>query len=288
MSQFGSPGEGVDLPFDRKFADRLELEAGLRGLRTWRITGEELDHGALVPLCYLAAQGWDGPTVVVGLDYPDEGGLDELGQAIAASAVGLRRRTAVIASGDMSHRLIPAAPAGYDPEAHRFDEEFVGHLRRGEFGELLHINPILQERAAEDVMDPTRVALAASGFPTTGHHEVLSYEGPFGVGYCVAILFERGPAGGPQGATADVAARLVSRPEDLPEVARCAAESGLRAGPPAPPFRAAATRSARPTVAAAPARRPRPLKSRKPWLRLARRWQCPGQAPNPRRTRARH
>jgi AMMECR1 domain-containing protein/aromatic ring-opening dioxygenase LigB subunit len=239
MSQFGSPQEGVDLPFDRKFADRLEVEAGLRGLKTWGITDEELDHGALVPLCYLASQGWDGPTVVVGLDYPDEGGLDELGQAIAATAAGLRRRTAVIASGDMSHRLVPAAPAGYDPEAHRFDEEFVGLLRRGEFGELRHINPILQERAAEDVMDPTRVALAASGLTAAGHHEVLSYEGPFGVGYCVAILFERGSAGAPRGAKAEEAARAVSRPEELPEVARCAAEACIRNGRSSPPWRAA-------------------------------------------------
>jgi len=238
MGAFGSPYEGVDLPFDRVFADRLEVEAGLRGLRTWRIAHEVLDHGALVPLCYLAAQGWDGPTVVVGLDYPDEGGLDELGQAIAATALGLRRRTAVIASGDMSHRLMPAAPAGYDPEAHRFDEEFVGLLRKGAFGELWRINPVLQERAAEDVMDSTRVALAASGCPSSGHHEVLSYEGPFGVGYCAAILFERGAGAAHGEAAADIAGKEISRLEDLPRVARCAVEARLRDGPAAPPCRA--------------------------------------------------
>jgi AmmeMemoRadiSam system protein A len=233
LGQFGSPEDRVDLPFDRDFADRLELEAERRGLRMWRIAHEPLDHGALVPLCYLVSAGWNGPTVIVGLNFPGEGGLEELGDAIAAAAKGLGRRTAIIASGDMSHRLLPAAPAGYDPEAHRFDEAFVGLLREGAFGDLTRIDPDLQERAAEDVVDSTRVALAASGHRTAGHHEVLSYEGPFGVGYAVAILFE------PQGPEAPgFAGGFASRFEDLPAVARRAVEAGLQNGPSKPPFRA--------------------------------------------------
>ena len=43
--------------------------------------------------------------MIVSLNYPGEGGLDELGEAIAATAHETNRRTAVIASGDMSHRL---------------------------------------------------------------------------------------------------------------------------------------------------------------------------------------
>jgi len=233
LAQFGSPEDQVDLPLDRDFADRLELEAERRGIRMWRIAREPLDHGAMVPLCYLASAGWSGPTVIVGLNFPGEGGLDELGEAIAAAARGLGRRTAIIASGDMSHRLLPAAPAGYDPEAHRFDEAFVGLLRKGAFDDLFKIDPDLQDRAAEDVVDSTRVALAASGRRAAGRHEVLSYEGPFGVGYGVAILFE------PERAeAADAGGRSVSRFEDLPAVARRAVEAKLHDGPAKPPFRA--------------------------------------------------
>ena len=163
LGRFGSPGDRVDLPLDRAYTDRLEREAAHLGLRTWRIVGEPLDHGALVPLCYLTSAGWKGPTVIIGLGYPGEGGLDELGRAIAAAARQLGRRTAVIASGDMSHRLIPTAPAGYEPEARRFDEVFIGLLRKGAFEELGRIDPILQERVAEDVVDSTRVAVAAAG-----------------------------------------------------------------------------------------------------------------------------
>ena len=236
LDQFGSPEDRVDLPLDRGFTDRMEREAERLGLRTWRIVDEPLDHGALVPLCYLTSAGWKGPTVIVGLNYPGEGGLDKLGQAIAATAMGLGRRTAVIASGDMSHRLIPTAPAGYDPEARRFDDAFINLLRKGAFGELRQINPALQERAAEDVVDSTLVALAACGHQAAGHHEVLSYEGPFGVGYGVAILFERERPGSAGPAASGTEGRKVSRFEELPALARCAVEARLLSGPAQPPF----------------------------------------------------
>ena len=45
----------------------------------------------------------------------------------------------------------------------------------------------LDKLAAEDVIAPLLVVLAALGFSAAGR-ELLSYEGPFGVGYSVAIL----------------------------------------------------------------------------------------------------
>ena len=210
------------------------MEAARRGVRTWPIAGESLDHGAVVPLCHLASAGWSGPTVIVSLNYPGEGGLDELGEAIAATAHETNRRTAAIASGDMSHRLTRSAPCGYHREAHRFDETFIALLRKGAFREIRRIDAGLRELAAEDVADSTTVALAAAGYRTDGH-AVLSYEGPFGVGYGVAILFEAkedAPAEETSGA-------VVSRFSDLPAVARSAVEAKFRDGPGTPRVKAA-------------------------------------------------
>ena len=233
LESFGSPEDRVDLPMDQAFADRLEQEAERRALRTWRISREPLDHGALVPLCYLAKAGWGGPTVILSLNFPGEGGLDELGHAIVAAAQGLRRRTAVIASGDMSHRLTPSAPGGFYPEAYRFDEAFIEILRRGAAGELQRIDPALQEEAGEDVVDSTVVALAASGYRTDGHR-VLSYEGPFGVGYGVAILYEPGD----QMAAREAGPVVLTKYEELPAVARRAVAAELAGRAEAPPVRA--------------------------------------------------
>ena len=238
LGGFGSPGDRVDLPLDQAFVDRLAREAARRGLRTWGITHEPLDHGALVPLCYLGAAGWSGPTVIVSLNYPGEGGLEELGRAIVATAQALPRRIAVIASGDMSHRLTRSAPGGYNPEAHRFDETFIALLREGAFHQLPRIDAVLQEDAGEDVTDSTVVAAAAADYRTEGHR-VLSYENPFGVGYGVAILFEPRSGGPADPAGGDAGAGAVSRYEDLPAVARRAVAAKFARSAETPSFQAA-------------------------------------------------
>ena len=263
LARFGSPDDRVNLPLDRTFADELETEAARRGVRTWHIPDQSLDHGAVVPLCYLVAAGWKGPTVILSLHHPGESGLEELGQAIAASAQKLRRRTAVIASGDMSHRLTPAAPSGFHPDGRRFDETLIALLRQGAYHEIAQIDSALEETAAEDAADSTRIAVAAAGYRTDGH-EVLSYEGPFGVGYGVAVLFESVNAGdsvsppaldrGREREQVEVSesTRSRSRPPKsltqsevlgslsaLPVVARRAVEAALGAGPKTSPFQAA-------------------------------------------------
>ncbi len=53
---------------------------------------------------------------------------------------------------------------------------------------LLRCDPGLETEAVRDALDSALVPLAASGFSATGT-EVLSYEGPFGAGYAVGILY---------------------------------------------------------------------------------------------------
>ena len=60
----------------------------------------------------------------------------------------------------------------------------------------------LQDIAAEDAVDSTLMAASAVNWNAAGH-EVLSYEGPFGVGYGVAILHQSSP----ESATAETVPR---------------------------------------------------------------------------------
>jgi MEMO1 family protein len=191
LVQFGADAADteIDLPADRKLRDAIEACCHAAGIPTWAIPGQPLDHGAVVPLCFLQEAGWDGPTVLLSLNYPGEGMLEELGAAIAEAGANLGRRIAFIASGDMSHRLQPGAPAGYHPEAWQSDERFIELLRAGERAGLRRLDPSALEIAAEDAVDSTRIAFAATR-DDPGGCEVLSYEGPFGVGYGVAILHE--------------------------------------------------------------------------------------------------
>ncbi len=234
LGRFGCDSARVDLPPDVEFADRLAVAARAQNLEVWEIEDEELDHGAVVPLYYLTEAGWKGPTVVAGLNPPGEDGVVALGQAISSTAKACGRRTALLASGDMSHRLNPDSPAGFHPEAHRFDEEFVSLLKDGSYKEAGRIDEGLQSIAGEDVVDSSRVAFAALEYDSQGS-EVVSYEGPFGVGYCVAVLYEscvEGKVGGDRSNSGDGISEGVESEIDwiLPRLARSAVEREVSAG----------------------------------------------------------
>src|SRR5258705_2998512 len=193
FAQFNAPQVEVSLPLDSQLTRAIAAEMDTRGLETWTIRHHSLDHGALVPLWFLAEAGWAGPTAILGLNYHGDDGLATLGKAIAAAAQTLSGRVAVVASGDMSHRLTANAPCGFHPRAHQFDESFIQLIRAGDFQKLADLAPELRELAAEDAVDSTWIAVSAVNWQSTGH-EALSYEGPFGVGYGVAILFAAKPA----------------------------------------------------------------------------------------------
>jgi aromatic ring-opening dioxygenase LigB subunit len=191
LARFGVPHVAVDLPGDP------ELVAALTAPGTgYAAIHGPIDHGALVPLWFLAEAGWNGPTAVLGL--PALAGRDELrwlGESLAAIVDGLAGTTVYVASGDMSHRVTPGAPAGYDPRAASFDLACRDLIAQGDLGGLLEVDDDLREAAAEDVVDPVLLVASATGFVSRGAH-VLSYEHPFGVGYLVAALNEAGvPAG---------------------------------------------------------------------------------------------
>lgn len=175
LADFRAPHVQVELPD----APEVKEQVGAAP-----IPARPLDHGAMVPLAFLWQAGWRGPTAILALPWEGEGA-----EAVGRSLSGLPGRTAVIASGDMSHRLTPGAPAGYHPQARAFDAAFVSALRAERWAEALAAEP--RELAAEDVVDSTSVAMAAAGAPLNA--EVLSYEGPWGVGYTEAILYDPEP-----------------------------------------------------------------------------------------------
>ena len=188
LKAFGTPEEGVDLQNDPTLAAQIAYQAAQRGVRTGPISDLALDHGTVVPLWFVAQAGWHGPVVVAGLSLTDHWKVVEFGEAIAAAATAIGRRVALIASGDLSHRLTLGAPRGFDPRGAEFDQWFIDTLRHGGYRQLLDFSPDLEETAEEDALDSVLVGFGATGFNADGT-EVLSYEGPFGVGYGVAILY---------------------------------------------------------------------------------------------------
>jgi len=147
-----------------------------------------LDHGALVPLWFLREAGYQGKVLVLGFPWQFQADLLEcfalaLGEAMAEGGCPW----GLVASGDMSHRLIPGAPSGFHPRAREFDEAVVACVQAGRPGDVARIPADLRELAAEDVVESLLASAPLLGTRAPGHR-FLSYEGPFGVGYLISVL----------------------------------------------------------------------------------------------------
>ncbi len=187
FGSFGFPGISVSMPSDPDAAAAVAAEARASGIHMQERGAAPLDHGALVPLYFLTQAGWHGRTIVVG--FPFRAPLrqfESLGRLLVRISAARSERWALVASGDMSHRLKPGAPAGYDGRAQNFDDAIVSALSARDLASALNVDPSLRELAGEDVVESLAVAYGAAG--AMQGSRVLSYESPFGVGYLVAIL----------------------------------------------------------------------------------------------------
>jgi len=147
--------------------------------------GYELDHGVMAPMHYLLSAVEKLPLVPLTFSWLPLETHFSFGKAIQRAAEKREKRVALIASGDLSHRLIPSAPAGYDPKGKVFDEKLVQALSCVDTKSIMSFDRELIERAGECGLRSIVILLGAlDGLKVKP--EVLSYEGPFGVGYLVA------------------------------------------------------------------------------------------------------
>ena len=93
-----------------------------------------------------------------------------------------------MASGDLSHRLTPEAPAGYNPLGQEFDERVVAAFREGTVrGHAQRCRRVCCARPGSAGYRSLVVMLGVLSGRRYGTR-VLSYEGPFGVGYLVGAV----------------------------------------------------------------------------------------------------
>lgn len=200
FGNFRAPAAAVQAELDDELLTEITRAAAEENLVTLRIRGFELDHGTAVPLYFLQRNGWHGRVVALGYSFLSNGDHVRFGQCIRRAIDRTGRPVAFIASGDLSHRLKPEAPAGYNPEAHLFDEEIVDAIKSCRTSRIVDLDQELRRLAGECGYRSMLVALGvAEGFAQSC--EIFSYEAPFGVGYLVAQLFRSEPAAG----SADVA-----------------------------------------------------------------------------------
>ena len=196
FGQFGFSGISMEMQNDRELVDLLVEETSESPVKPVLLTehdsrfrrGKSLDHGAMVPLYYLQEAGVNSPGIhiTIGFQLLDE--LYQFGRYLRQAVDKRGARTAVLASGDLSHRLTPGAPAGFSPRGSEFDQKLVKLVREGRVEDILNIDQGLTEEAGECGLRSFVIALGMLDGQKF-QPEVLSYEGPFGVGYMVATLY---------------------------------------------------------------------------------------------------
>lgn len=145
---------------------------------------ERLDHGAMVPLYFIARKLPNIQVCHVSFSYLDYGKHFTFGEIIYEAVQSSERKVAVIASGDLSHRLTAATPAGYSTKGKVFDNLLISCLEENRMEDIINMDSRLIELAGECGLRSIIILLGALS-NMDYKFEKLSYEGPFGVGYLV-------------------------------------------------------------------------------------------------------
>ncbi|MBR0397484.1 MAG: AmmeMemoRadiSam system protein A [Eubacterium sp.] len=200
--RFGVPEVRFDEQYDVELraeicarADANSFPAGTLGEQD-----SQLDHGCMVPLYFIrkayrklqeqSARSNESPDFRIlrialsGLPLTDH---YRLGQMIRQAAEELGRRTVLVASGDLSHKLQDYGPYGYAPEGPKYDERIMDVCARAAFGELFDFSESFCDKAAE-CGHRSFVIMAGALDGMDVEAKQLSHEDVTGVGYGICTF----------------------------------------------------------------------------------------------------
>jgi len=150
------------------------------------ISAPHLDWGFNVPLFFLA-KDFKGEieTHLIGLESPKF--YFEQGKELYNSKLRAQKsEIALIASGDMSHVLKEDGPYGFHPDGPKFDKDLIESLKKKDIEKIFKLDDLYPDAGECGLRSFCFMLgiLEASG--QDWKVKILSYEGPFGVGYLVA------------------------------------------------------------------------------------------------------
>jgi len=178
---------GLELKFKSDYLSIQEIRAADEAQKDVPIvlsSRPEIDHGFSIPLYYLTQHLKNIPIIPItysALDYQQHFAF---GQFLHRQLSKINKRFAVVASGDLSHRLTKNAPGGYSEKGKEFDDKLVGLIKKNNISGILKIDSSLSQEAGECGLRSLIILLGIIE-SLNMKPEVLSYEGPFGVGYLV-------------------------------------------------------------------------------------------------------
>jgi MEMO1 family protein len=176
-----------DLATRMEFSADLDLLAIIQkypgNSDTTFIPEEKIDYGATIPLYHLTRDLIGTKLIVI---YPPaKASLEDIlrfGKLLQKIFKESEKKIAVVASGDLSHKLTDDSPIGVSPRAKEFDHTLIKMLKHKKIAEVLAIEPELSAEAEECALGPI-VTLLGILYRVPYTPKILSYEHPFGIGY---------------------------------------------------------------------------------------------------------
>jgi len=147
------------------------------------ISAPHPDWGFNVPLFFLA-KDFKGEieTYLMGMDEPKV--YFEKGKEVYQN-LEKDKKYALIASGDMSHCLKEDGPYGFNPDGPKFDKDLIESLKKKDIETILKLDELYPEAGECGLRSFCFLLGILEKSGINWQPEILSYEGPFGVGYLV-------------------------------------------------------------------------------------------------------
>lgn len=193
FGKFGAKKVSFDIKINTRLTSEIVNQAEKAGIAVVALNKDnarayeislELDHGAAVPLYFVKnLNNFEVVHITYGMLSPAE--LYSFGVAIDRACRNMGAKSVIIASGDLSHRLTKDGPYPYSSYGEKFDFRLLELLKQGDFKSLFSMDRTMISEAGECGLRSIYI-LAGTLDGKTAKADVLSYEGPFGVGYGVA------------------------------------------------------------------------------------------------------
>ena len=189
LGSFGAPQVRFDVEYDTELVDKIceiadntAFSAGKLGEKDKR-----LDHGTMVPLWFITQKYTDFKLVRCGLSGLGLTDHYRLGTMIRQAIDTCGRRTVIVASGDLSHKLKASGPYGFAAEGPQYDDRIMDVCGRAAFGELFDFDSDFCDKAAE-CGHRSFVIMAGAFDGENVIAEKLSHQDVTGVGYGICIF----------------------------------------------------------------------------------------------------
>lgn len=149
------------------------------------ISSPHPDWGFNVPLFFLTNNlKSEIKTCLIGTEGPNF--YFEKGKKYYQSQIAkCKLKIALIASGDLSHCLRKDGPYGFNPQGPKFDKALIESLSKKDMNAILKLNDDFPEAGECGLRSFCFILGILEESKINWSTEILSYEGPFGVGYLV-------------------------------------------------------------------------------------------------------